>query len=204
MRIRTFLSVVVLLAVAAGCASTSIRDSWAVDDIATRSPFDKILVMYIDPTEGTRRDAEDALVSRLGGGRAVASYSLFSAQDLQNAEGNQSQIADRLRSEGFDGAVVMRVVDEDQELSYSPGMTYPAYYGGFYDFYGYGWGMASTPGYMRTNTIVSVETNVYDLNDDDLVWAGVTQTTNPSQIAGMVNEIADAVEKNLRDRGLID
>ena len=97
----------------------------------------------------------------------------------------------------------MRVVDQSQELSYSPGMTYPVAYGGFYDYYDYGWGMASTPGTMRTNTIVSVETNVYDLEDDDLVWAGVTETTNPSQIAGMINEIADAVEKNLRERGLV-
>jgi hypothetical protein len=82
-------------------------------------------------------------------------------------------------------------------------MTYPPYYGGFYGFYGYGWGYAYSPGYLSTDTIVSVETNLYDLEEDELVWAGVTETFNPSAVNDMVNEIADAVTDNLRQRGLL-
>ena len=52
-------------------------------------------------------------------------------------------------------------------------------YGGFYGgFYGYGWGAAYSPGYLRTDTIVHVETLVYDLNQNKLVWAGQSKTRN--------------------------
>jgi hypothetical protein len=82
-------------------------------------------------------------------------------------------------------------------------MTYPGYYGGFYGMYGYGWGAAYSTGYLRTDTIVSVETNLYQLDGDKLLWSGVTETFNPNEITKMVNEIADTVSKDLRSRGLL-
>ena len=97
----------------------------------------------------------------------------------------------------------MRMVNEQQKLSYTPGMTYPPYYGGFYGYYGRGWGMAYSPGYLRTDTIVSVETNLYALEGVILNGSGVTETFNPDDVNKMVNEIADAVSDNLRQRGLL-
>ena len=192
-------AVIVLLVTLAGCASTSIRDSWTAPGIQGPLDYQKILVVFMDPTESTRRAAEDALVTRIGSDRAVASHTLFTTQEVQNAEDNQAAVRSKLQGEGVDSAVVMRMINEQQKLSYSPGMTYPAHYGGFY---GYGWGMASSPGYMRTDTIVSVETNLYSLDDDKLVWAGTTETFNPNDVAKMVNEIADAVTNDLRSKGL--
>jgi hypothetical protein len=197
------IGLVVLLATAAGCASTSIRNSWVAPDVEGPLSFGKMIVVFMDPNEATRRAAEDALVERVGSDRAVASHTLLTAQEVENARDNEAAVRRKVQAEGIDAAVVMRMVDEQQQLSYTPGMTYPSYYGGFYGFYGYGWGMAYSPGYMRTDTIVSVETNLYDVDEDELVWAGVTETFNPSQVSQMVNEIADAVAGNLRSRGLM-
>jgi len=196
-------AVIVLLVTLAGCASTTIRDSWTAPGIQGPLDFQKILVVFIDPTEATRRAAEDALVTRIGSDRAVASHTLLTMQEVQNAEDNQASVRSKLQGAGVDSAVVMRLVNEQQKLSYSPGMTYPAYYGGFYGYYGRGWGMAYSPGYLRTDTIVSVETNLYSLDDDKLIYAGTTETFNPNDIAKMVNEIADAVNKDLRSKGLV-
>ncbi len=203
--IRLFkgVAVIVLLVTAAGCASTSIRDSWTAPGLQGPLDYQKILVVFMDPTEATRRAAEDALVARIGSGQAVASHTLFTMQEVQNAADNEAAVRRTLQGAGVDSAVVMRMVSEQQELSYSPGMTYPAYYGGFYGYYGRGWGMAYSPGYMRTDTIVSVETNLYSLDDEELVWAGTTETFNPNDIAKMVNEIADAVNQDLRSKGLL-
>ena len=158
----------------------------------------------MDPNEATRRAAEDALVERIGSDRAVASHTMFTAQEVQNAQDNEAAVRREVQDAGVDAAIVMRMVNEQQKLSYTPGMSYPSYYGGFYGFYGYGWGMAYSPGYLRTDTIVSVETNVYDLDGDELIWAGVTETFNPNEVSQMVNEIANAVSKDLRNRGLLD
>ena len=194
----------VLAALIAGCGSTSIRESWTAPN-ASPIEFEKILVVFMDSNEGTRRAAKDQLVSLIQGADAAASYTLFTSSEVANAEANEAAIRRKVDAEGFDGAIVMRSVSETQKLSYTPGMAYPANYGGFYGYYGYGWGMAYSPGYLRTDTIVSVETNVYDLNaDDGLVWAGITETFNPSDTAKMAREIAQAVSKQLREEGLID
>ena len=36
-----------------------------------------------------------------------------------------------------------------------------------------------SPSYLRTDTIVNVETLVYDLKADKLVWAGKSESKNP-------------------------
>lgn len=196
--------VALLLAAVAGCGATSIRDSWTAPGLQGPLDFNKTLVVFMDSNEATRRAAEDALVARMGADRAVASYTMFSAQEVRNAQQNETANQAKIKAAGIDSAVVMRMVNEQQKLSYTPGMTYPRYYGGFYGMYGYGWGAAYSPGYLRTDTIVSVETNLYQLDGDKLLWSGVTETFNPNAITQMVNEIADAVSKNLRSQGLID
>lgn len=201
-RFVRMIGLVVLLATVAGCASTSIRNSWVAPGVQGPLGFQKTLVVFIDPVEATRRAGEDALVARIGSDRAVASHTMFTTQQVQNAQ-NESAVRTAVDAAGIDSAVVLRVVDEEQTLNYTPGMTYPSYYGGFYGYYGYGWGAAYSPGYMTTNTVVSVETNLYRLDGDELVWSGVTETMNPSNIGKTVNEIADAVGDNLTQRGLI-
>lgn len=203
-RFGRIIGVALLLATVAGCGATSIRSSWVAPDVQGPLDFDKILVVFMDPNEATRRAAEDALVERVGSDRAVASHTMFTAQEVQNAEQNKAAVRRELEAAGIDSAIVMRMINEQQKLSYTPGMTYPAYYGGFYGMYGYGWGVAYGSGYLSTDTIVSVETNLYTLDGDKLIWGGVTETFNPDEVGKMVNEIADAVSKNLRQRGLID
>ena len=184
-----------------GCVSTSIQHSWTAPD-AGPIEFSKTLVVFMDSDIATRRAAEDQLVRRIGADRAQPSYTIFPEADVSNAD--ESAARAKVRAEGFDGAVVLRLIAEDQRLSYSPGMAYPSYYGGFYGFYGYGWGMAYSPGYLRSDTIVSVETNVYSLADDDkLIFSGVTETLNQTSVRNMVDEIADVVSRELRKQRLI-
>jgi len=193
-----------LLITLAACASTSIRDSWVAPDVRGPLDFQKILVVFMDPNSATRNSAEDALVQRIGSDRAVASHTMLTGDMVQNAQANEQAIRSQISGAGFDAAVTMRMVDQQQQLTYTPGMVYPSYYGGFYGFYGWGWGAAYAPGYLSANTVVSVETNLYTLDPDKLVWAGVTETFNPTQVSQMVNEIADAVARDLYNRKLIN
>jgi hypothetical protein len=203
-RVLRSAALAVLLATLAGCYSTNIRDSWASPELQGPLDFEKILVVFMDPTDRTRRAAEDALVARIGSDRAVASHTIFTGEQVQNAQANEPAVRRAVQQAGFDAAVVMRLVNEEQKLSYTPSMTYPPYYGGFYGYYGWGWSYAYSPGYMRADTVVSVETNIYDVGEDELIWAGVTESFNPGQISELVNDIAGAIADDMRRRGLID
>jgi hypothetical protein len=50
---------------------------------------------------------------------------------------------------------------------------------------------------------VTVETLVYSLEQDKLVWAGRSATTNPDKVAPFVKELAAGAARELRKQGLI-
>ena len=85
---------------------------------------------------------------------------------------------------GIVGVVVLRAAGAKKEVSYSPAYWSAPYYGSFWGggYYGYGWNSVYDPGYLRTDTIVRVETLVYDLKADKLLWAGMSESTNPSAV----------------------
>ena len=62
---------------------------------------------------------------------------------------------------------------------YWGGPAYATFWGGGY--YGYGWGGVYSPGYITTDTIVSVEILVYSLKQDKLVWAAQSADDEPLQ-----------------------
>lgn len=100
----------------------------------------------------------------------------------------------------------MRVVGKEKELSSSGGtMWAQPYYGSFWGagYYGWGGGGVYAPGYLRTDTIVSVETLVYSLRQDKLVWAAQSQTTNPSRVDVFIKELVDKAAKEMQKQGLL-
>jgi hypothetical protein len=49
-----------------------------------------------------------------------------------------------------------------------------------------------------------METQVYSMRDDKLIWSGVTQTKNPKSAQQLVEDVARAVAADLRKQHLID
>jgi hypothetical protein len=70
-------------------------------------------------------------------------------------------------------------------------------------YYAYGGWPAYDPGYVRVDTYVRVETNVYSLPDDRLVWASASRTENPGSVRSLVSDTAKAVAKSMRSQGLV-
>ena len=175
--------------------STKIEKSWMEPGATvTAAAPNKALVIALVKDETSRRVIEDQLVKRLGGG-ATASYTIVptATEDVLNqkiAEGK------------FTHVLLMRLADVEKETSYVPGTT-TSFYGGYGRYYGYGAGMYSTPGYYTTDKNYFVETTVYTVNPDKLVWTGTTKTVNPSKIEKMVNEIGDVVSEKMKKDGFL-
>jgi hypothetical protein len=133
--------------------------------------------------------------------KGVASYSVVSDEIVQDRHKAKAAI----QSSGAAGVVVLRVSARDQEISSTPGAMYLSpYYDGFYvGYYPYGWGMAYDPGYRRGETVVYVETLVYDLRQDKLLWAGESEALRPPQADAFVRERAGDAAKQLRRQGLV-
>lgn len=194
-----------LLCCLAGCATTTFTSTWKAPGAQAVSPAGKtIAAVFVARDESRRRAGEDVLAAdlRARGANPIAAYTILPNDHRGDGEGAR----ERLRQAGAQAVVAMRVVGRDQRITYTPGVGYafPSYYYGFGPYWGYGWGAVYNPGYLQTDTLVSVETLVYSLQPEDkLVWASTSRTSNPRDLDTLINEVADATAKEMVRQGLL-
>jgi len=172
--------------------STKIEKTWTDPSFtpASTSTYKKVLVMGLMKDESTRRIAEDKMVAQFKNVTAVQSY-----QYLQPSDTVRSMVEDRLKKDGFDAVVVMRLGDVDKSTSYVPGTTYGGWYG-YRGWYG-------SPGYYQEDKTYYVETNFYSLQSNKLLWSGTTSSLNPSKLDNTIDQIIAALKEQLQKQGFI-
>ena len=182
-----------------GCA-TGLVSSWKAPDA---EPFrlrgEKVAAVVMVSDETTHRAGEDALARELSarGAIGVPMYTLLG--DAAPDEANARAAAEKA---GVMGVVVLRPVRIDKELSSRPATFSGPMYGGFWGgYYGMGWGAAG--GEIRTDTIIIIETLVYSLQQNKLVWGGQSKTKNPAILARLIEDTAKQVADELVRQGLI-
>jgi hypothetical protein len=191
----------------AACATTRFDSTWKAPDaqplnLAGR----KVAALVISPDESVRLNAEGTLARELTarGLQGLPAYNLIPPNEARDKDKAKALFT----AAGIDAVVVLRALGQEKEISASPvsiGYWNAPYYGSFWGsgYYGHGWGAVYEPGYLRTDTIVSVETLVYDMATDKLVWAGRSQTTNPSKVDAFIEELVTGVAGEMKKQGLI-
>ncbi len=202
-----FLAALLALAALAGCATTRVTSSWR-DPAYTGGPFQRMIIFVAAKDESVRRFAENqAVLSLPPGTRGTASYLLF-----ESPEPDMAKMRSRLAQDGYDAALVSRLVSVDKTRTYHPPEVhwapfgpwplYGPYYRSFYWYYPHAF-TYMTPGYTTETTRVLVETVVYRLPAGEPVWSAVSESVNPNSTLDLVNELIDIVGKRLRQEGLI-
>ncbi|HYS69335.1 MAG TPA: hypothetical protein VEM14_03790 [Gemmatimonadaceae bacterium] len=174
-------------------------NSWKDPTVPVRK-YQKVLAVFITKDGTIRRTAEDQMARRIP--NAVASYTVLPEEALQD----QAKAKEWVQQNGFDGAVLMRPVALDKETNYVPGSggyTVPAGYRSTWGYWGSGWGYAADPGHYTQDKVLYIETNVYSLSDDKLVWSSRTKTYNPSNVAKLVDEIVDESVAEMKKQNVI-
>jgi hypothetical protein len=184
--------------------TTKLEKSWADPSFnASMKPFTKILVVAPLRDQNSQRIAEDKIVKQLKQGTTgVQSYTY-----LQPADTAVTLVESKLKNDGFDGLIVMRLTTIEKSLSYNPGTYYGYPYGGYYGYHGYGYygyyGGGYSPGYYSEDKTFLVETNFYSLRDRKLLWSGTTSTLNPTSLDQSLDQIISAIKYELKQKGLI-
>jgi len=200
MRLKPVMVCVVGLAMLAGCSpATTFVNTWTAPD-AKPFAFKKVLVIALVPNEQMRRSAEDQLVGLIKSTPAVASYTFLSAEQMKDTDYAKAKVAEL----GADGAVIMHYQGTEKETDYvSGGMYSPTYYQPFWGYYGYASPVVYDPGYVATYNLVKIETTIYSLPNEKMLWAGMSETEDPGNLQDLVSSVAQAAATKLRQQGLI-
>ena len=202
----------------AGCGSnTTIVDSWRDPNTTiAQEQFKKVLIVALLKDETNRRVAENTIV-------ATEPTLFFPSYDLYDQNSTTLTAAQKtaiLTDEGYDGVITLRLVDKNTQVNYVPGTSTYMGYGGMYNgAYGYGYGgmygggfggwygayggAYYDPGYYQESTNYIVETNVFSVKANKLLWTGTTKTVDPSDVASTVTNIIQAVADNMRKDGTL-
>jgi hypothetical protein len=164
--------------------------------------------MVISAREESRDGIEALLAQELAkrGVEAIPAYTVIPKRVVQDKDKARPYI----EKTGARYAVVMRVAGQEKELrgsgpTYTPVPVYTGpYYGGFYGgYYAFGWGAAYNAGNLQIDRIVHVETLIYDLRTDKLVWAGMSETMNPDTAQKVIKDLVKAAGREMKKQGLV-
>jgi hypothetical protein len=163
----------------------------------------KVAALVMSDDLNLRMSGEEALVRELaavGVPGGVASYRIVPREELRDPDKAKGWY----ERAGAEGVVAMRLVDSDKRQVWTPSMWVTTNYSSLWGYYGYGWNAVyATGGSTTVERTVVIENLIFSVPLNKLLWAGVTETTNPKDAASAIKDIVAACVKEMTKEGLI-
>jgi len=186
------------------CTNTKITQSWVEPDY--KKTYNDLLIIGIGESEQNRRAYESYFVEELmsRGAEAVASYKLIKSDEKIDRD----TVAKAIKGLNIDAVLVTHLVAVDEETVYRPSMDYMpmyggGYYGGLYSYYPHVNTYVHRPGYYTTHETYTLESSLYDVESEELIWSARTRTFSPESIDEVIVDLTKLLINDLNDKKLI-
>jgi len=185
-----------------GCSQTKVTSSW-VDPEYHGDGINNVFVVGVSKDGGLRRIFEDEFVTLFNerGVTSTASYRLVPDEELRD----EKLLDDKVKASGSDMILMTRLIDIRKDTQYiPPDYVYAppaAYYGGWHGYYNRAY-MVS-PGYTVEYETAVLETNVYDLKTDKLIWSARSDAPTDGNIGKHIKDFARSIITQLAEAKLI-
>ena len=201
--VRIALTMIAIAVVAAVTSSAKIKFTATFKSLDAGSVSfagKKVAALVISNDDSLRVAGEESLVRELSalGMQAVATYRIAPKEELRRAETARPWF----EKANVEGVVAVRPVSTDTQETYTTSTWANPNYSTLWGYYGYGWGTVYVPGSVRKETTVVVETTVYSVPRNQLLWAAVSETKNPKTLQRFIEELVKESVKELQKQGL--
>ena len=185
------------------CSNTKLTSVW-MDKEKSGTSFNDILVIGISDKELNRRLFEETFTTELNaaGVKSEVSYKILP----QGSKINRDTVSAAIKGKNIDAVIVTHLVTVDKETIYRENMDYRpsyGYYNGLYNYYPYVNGYVQQPGYYTTADVVTLETNLYEVKSEELVWSAHSRSFAPESAKEVIDDLVKLVIKDLEEKGLI-
>jgi hypothetical protein len=160
----------------------------------------QVAALVIAESQSLQMSGEEALVRELTarGVKGIPTYQFVPREELKSADSARPWFERRK----VEGVVVLRPVAAQTEKKYTPIVWSSGYYPSFWGYYGQGWSSVyAIP--AGVTTTITVETLVYDLTKDQLVWAATSDTRDPASLQNFVKDLVSEAVKEMRKMKLV-
>ncbi len=197
--------IIVILAgmMLAGCSpSTELMVTWKTGEYAPKQ-YKNIGILAVLKSNEARVDVEtsirDALQARgIKGTDTWTIWQFANNPEIMKKMGMEGEklkevIKQKVAEQQMDALLIVSLFDSFKEERYVPGKStsvgvgfspgmYPAYGYPYYGYVGYSFNTMSTPGYYTDASTYFVESNLYDIASEKLIWTGQTRTKMESSL----------------------
>ena len=160
----------------------------------------KVVSLVMSDDDALRMSAEEALARELTarGVEGVSAYRMIPREEIKDP----ARAKGWFERSGAAGVVAMRLVDVARETTPPSVMWASPTYGSLWSYYPYGWGSSYTIVPGRNDLKVMVETLVFDVPGNRLLWAATSQSTNPASVQAFMKDLVKACADEMRKQGL--
>lgn len=180
------------------CATTTVTDVWK--DKAYQGKAQKIVVIMAAKNPDMRNMFEDRFTAELQerGNNAIQSHQIITMAQLPDKE----LVNSKIKSAGADTLLISRLVDTKTVDSYMPGPIYVVP-----DIY-YGWGtyhdiVFAGYGYTGDVQVAYIETNLYDMKTEKLIWSAHSKTERTEGEQQLINAFIKVMIKKMSSDKII-
>jgi hypothetical protein len=192
------------------CAPTQkITGLWVNPDTKSHEPYKSafIIVLTSDKNINYAVESQMAKVIRARGMKAVKSNDIFPPNFSPKSDITREQLVDAIKRNGCDAVFVIALLDTKTEEQYHSGSSYaPMMYGfngTYYGYYNYYYPQLYTPGYYSTDKTFYIQSNLYDLAEDKLIWSVMSEAHNPSDLTSWFQGYSKMLIEKLEKEALI-
>ena len=201
-------AVALLTLLSASGKSSRLVMRWKNPAYGTVKKFNRVLALGLSDKTIVRLEFEDALAAQLAklGIEAIPGNTI-----LLRPEGTQfdlNYLRTQIRENRIDVVVVSRLIKVENTVTYVPGAPYVPpypYYSTFYGYYGTVYPVVYSPGYLKEEKKVRIETSVYAISSDEgeLAWTCLTDTFNPSKIKKAIDRLVKLVVEQMQSDSVL-
>ncbi len=182
------------------CATTELTAVWK--EPSYREHPRKIMIIGMIPAPKGKKIFEDEMVRSLRkrGTDAIVSYSLVPEQAPDRAA-----VEKVMSEQGADAVLIARLVDKKSVASFVPSSPAPGSAYGGRGYYGAQWygNYSHNPGTIREDEFAVIQTNLYDLKTDKLVWTAASETWLARDKVTLTLSFIDVITKKLVEDQII-
>ncbi len=181
------------------CSGTELTHK-QVNEAYKGKPVSDIFVIAITGNENTRRSFERKFVAQLesAGVEAISSEDAIPMPaDLKMKKETILNAVNQLEN---DAVIITHLIDKEAKEVYTrSGQAHRGYYESYLSRYSH----AHDRGYSSTRTTLRLETNLYDVKTEKLIWSGQSKTWSKDSKNQIINDVIKAVINDLQKNKLI-
>jgi hypothetical protein len=182
------------------CSATRVTDVWT-DPGYSGGPLHQVAVFVLGTDEAIRDLVENEFARRLPmSTRGIGGHGFVPAAE----QGDIEKVRARIQAAGFDGVIIGRVVGVEGPQRWAPGslQQLPQSYRTLDNYYVATY-QETERSPFQANTVVRVQTNVYAVASQALIWSAASQTFNPEEARDAAGDLAKAVVAQLQKAGIL-